>query len=66
MRRIVAIPIVVVAGSSVVLARWVIRVASQAPGLTDQRPTRPSPGAKSDRERVRLNAHSARRLHPVQ
>ena len=48
----------------VYFARWVIRTAADAPGMTDQRPTRSSPGSKTNRDRARLAAHSARRHDP--
>jgi hypothetical protein len=48
----------------VYFTRWVIRTAAGAPGMTDQRPTRSSPGSKTNRDRARLAAHSARRIDP--
>jgi hypothetical protein len=50
-----------IVASIVFFARWVVRVAADAPGMVDQRPTRSSPGAASPRDRVRLATYSARR-----
>jgi hypothetical protein len=52
----------VLTAAIVYFARWVIRIAADAPGMSDQRPTRSSPGSKTNRDRARLAAHSARRI----
>ncbi|HUP72227.1 MAG TPA: hypothetical protein VM282_04205 [Acidimicrobiales bacterium] len=65
MGRLGAWLLAVAVAGSVYLTRWAIRTASMAPGLSDQRPTRASPGANTARERARLAAYSARRFDPL-
>ena len=61
MSKLMATLLAMVATAILYFVRWVIRIAAQAPGMTDQRPTRAAPGTKSDRDRARLAAYSARR-----
>jgi hypothetical protein len=61
--KMLATLLAVVAAAIVYFLRWVIRTAAQAPGMTDQRPTRTAPGTRTDRDRARLAAYSARRSH---
>ena len=59
--KMLATLLAVVTAAIVYFVRWVVRTAAQAPGMTDQRPTRSAPVTKSDRDRARLAAYSARR-----
>jgi hypothetical protein len=61
MSKLMATLLAMVATAIVYFVRWTIRIAAQAPGMADQRPTRPAPGTRSDRDRARLAAYSARR-----
>lgn len=61
MSRILPTLLAMVAAAIVYFARWVIRTAAGAPGMTAQRPTRKSPGSQSPRDRARLAEYSKRR-----